>query len=163
MSKQSEARGDGRSRALESAAVAACTSRDSPHTLSRQARRIPAPKERFLHQAVVGHLRLRGAPDWRWTHPASGEKRDIRTAQKLRSMGVQCGWPDLILVAPDGRAHFLELKRQGGRLSDEQRAFRLHCAAMGWPFCWTSSIDEALGALEAWGALRLDIQGGRHG
>jgi hypothetical protein len=142
--------------------VAACTSRDSPHTLSRQAEHIPAPKELVTHVSVVAHLRARGAPDWSFNHPAGGEVRDKRTAQKLKAMGVMPGRPDLELISPDGRYHALELKRRGGRLNDAQKVFRFHCIRQGWPYVVADSVDEALRALEEWGALRPAI-GGRHG
>jgi hypothetical protein len=37
--------------------------------------------------------------------------RDAATAGKLKAMGLQPGWPDILLVNPSGRLHALELKR----------------------------------------------------
>jgi hypothetical protein len=36
--------------------------------------------EAAIHAAVVGHLRLRGAPGLLFLHPANGASRDIREA-----------------------------------------------------------------------------------
>jgi hypothetical protein len=102
-----------------------------------RARRAPLirPKEITLHMAVAKVLREHCLPTWLWTHIASGELRDIRTAAKLKAMGVRRGWPDFILVPPIGQLHSLELKRAGEDLSDDQEAFQLHCIRHGWPQC----------------------------
>ena len=69
----------------------------------------PRPKEIGLHMAVADLLRRFARSDWRWAHYPAGEHRDIRTAAKLKAMGVQRGWPDFILLDPSGRLHALEL------------------------------------------------------
>jgi hypothetical protein len=78
----------------------------------------PRPLELQLHMAVADLLRRFANPDWRWSHFPSGELRDIKTASKLRAMGLARGWPDFVLIDPSGRLHALELKRQGETLSD---------------------------------------------
>jgi hypothetical protein len=113
------------------------------------------PKESVLHFAVAKLLREHCLPDWLWTHIASGELRDVRTAAKLKAMGVRRGWPDFILVPPIGQLHSLELKRAGEVLSDDQEAFQLHCIRHGWPHVVARTLDEALVALDAWGCLRI--------
>jgi hypothetical protein len=82
------------------------------------------PLEVVLHMAVAKILRDHCRPDSQWTHIAHGEARDIRTAAKLKQMGVRRGWPDFVLVPPTGQLHCLELKRTGEKLSD-QKAFHL--------------------------------------
>ena len=52
--------------------------------------------------SVARLLRDYGLPRWRWTHIPSGELRDVRTAAKLKQMGTQRGWPDFLLIAPNG-------------------------------------------------------------
>ena len=132
--------------------------------LTRKGRRLakPAPPFEFvLHFAVVSHLHARKAAGWLFTHPASGEVRDPHTAAKLKSMGVNRGWPDLVLIAPDGLFHGLELKREGGRMRPDQTIFAEHARHHGWPYEVTDDLDEALRILEAWGALKpsLYVQG----
>jgi hypothetical protein len=107
---------------------------------------------------VADMLKRFGDTHWRWTHIASGEYRTPSTAARLKRMGVVAGWPDLILLAPTGRAHFLELKRRGGRLTEEQDKFAAWCAAHGIPFAIASNFDEALRCLQAWGAVRQSVK-----
>lgn len=111
------------------------------------------PKEIVLHLRLAGFLRAYIRPDWRWTHIASGERRDTRTAAKLKAMGLACGWPDILLLSPAGVAHFIELKRAGGRLSEAQELFRRWCAARGVAHVVASTFKAALDALRRWNAL----------
>ena len=118
---------------------------------------LPRPLELALHMAVADVLRRFARLDWRWSHFPSGEHRDVRTAAKLKAMGVQRGWPDFVLFNPSGRLHALELKRQGKTLSDDQEAFQEWCIGRGVPHSVVRTSDEALTVLDAWGALRIRI------
>jgi hypothetical protein len=115
------------------------------------------PKEIVLHMAVAKILRDHCLPEWQWFHVPSGELRDIRTASKLKQMGVKPGIPDILLIPPTGRIHCLELKRQGEMLSDAQEDFQCHAIKHGWPHSVADSFDQALAVLDAWGCLRLKI------
>ena len=126
---------------------------------ARQAPNIRA-KEISLHMAVADLLRRFARPDWRWSHFPAGEHRDVRTAYKLKCMGLQRGWPDFLLLSPDGgRLHALELKRFGEDLSDEQEAFAEWCAENAIPHAVARTVDEALGALSAWDCLKIGVAG----
>jgi hypothetical protein len=57
--------------------------------------------------------------------------------------------PDFVLIGPSGRVFFLELKRIGERLSEEQEDFRLWCVR--------SAVPYAVATLDAWGCLRIVI------
>jgi hypothetical protein len=118
------------------------------------------PKEIELHKHVVRLLRAHIAPGWKFGHAANGEARDPRTAAKLKSMGVCPGWPDLTLISPAGVAHFLELKRPGGRLSDPQESFQSWAHANGVALVVADSLDLARAALTRWGAINLEITNG---
>jgi VRR-NUC domain len=117
------------------------------------------PKEISLHMLVAKILRDYCRQHWLWTHIASGELRDVRTASKLKSMGVRRGWPDFVLVPPTGKLHCLELKRQGETLSEDQENFRLHCVRHGIPYAIARTCDEVLATLDAWGALTIRLAG----
>jgi hypothetical protein len=119
----------------------------------------PAPKEIVLHIQVATVLKQYLAEGWAFTHPASGEHRDKRTAAKLKAMGTMPGWPDLIFVSPEGRFHGLELKRSGEGLNDAQKAFRAAAIANGWPFCVVDNVDDAMTVLNDWGCLRVKVIG----
>jgi VRR-NUC domain len=120
-----------------------------------------APKEIVLHMAVAKLLREHCLLEWQWFHPRSGELRDLKTAAKLKRMGLKAGLPDIALIGPTGIFHALELKRLGETLSDAQEAFQLWCIRHGVPHSVAYSFDEALLALNTWGCLRIRIGGSR--
>jgi hypothetical protein len=118
----------------------------------------PRPKEIGLHMAVADVLRRFAKPDWRWSHFPAGEHRDIRTAAKLKAMGVQRGWPDFMLFSPVvGQLHALELKRKGEDLTNEQREFRAWCIDNAIPHAIAWTVDDALEALARFGVLRIKL------
>lgn len=119
-----------------------------------------APSEFQTHVTVAKFLRQFARPGWQWTHIPNGEVRDPRIGAKLKSMGTKPGWPDFVLVPPTGQMHALELKAKGGRLSPEQSAFRDWCESHSVPYCLAFSVDEALSALNAWGALDKRVRVG---
>jgi hypothetical protein len=120
---------------------------------------VSRPKEIVLHMAVAKMLRDHALPSWQWCHIPSGEARDIRTAVKLKQMGVRRGWPDLVLISPAGLLHCLELKRAGETLTVDQEAFQTWSIKNGVPYVVAYTIDEALVALDVWGCLRIKIGG----
>jgi VRR-NUC domain len=122
-------------------------------------RKVPRPKEIMLHMAVAKVLREHALPGWQWTHIASGEMRDIRTATKLKRMGVRKGWPDFVLVPPTGQMHCLELKREGEKLTGEQEAFQTWCIAHAIPHSVVFTLREALAVLDSWRCLRVKLAG----
>src|ERR1700730_1865056 len=117
------------------------------------------PKEVVLHTAVAKALRELCRNDWQWCHIPSGEKRDVKTACKLKQMGTKPGWPDFVLIPPTRQLHCLELKRQGEKLSEDQEFFRIWCVRHGVPHVVAYSLDEVLVALDAWQCLRIKIAG----
>ena len=117
------------------------------------------PKEHKLQTDVAAVLAAHALPTWRWTHFPAGERRDVITGARLKRFGLQRGWPDIQLVSPTGLFHGLELKRLGEDLTDDQAAFQLWCVLHAVPYCVADTLDQALAALDAWGALRIRIGG----
>jgi hypothetical protein len=128
--------------------------------------RPPPVPEADLHAAVAAALTVLLPPHVPWTtFPAGHVALAPAQAARLARLGLQRGWPD-ILVVHEGRVFGLELKRPGGKLSrsrwvrtrngskryveGQQEAFqRLSGAGMG--IATVSSVPLALAALEAWG------------
>ena len=52
--------------------------------------------------------------------------------------------PDLLLVAPGGLLHALELKRRGETMREEQESFATWCREQGIPFVCTDDLREAI-------------------
>jgi len=105
-------------------------------------------KEIALQMSVAQVLREHCRPNWQWTHIANGELRDLRTAVKLKRMGVRRGWPDFILVPSRGQLHCLELKREGERLTPDQEDFHLRCIRHGVPHVVAFDFGQVLTAFE---------------
>lgn len=117
--------------------------------------RATASKEIYLHLPVAAFLDQFASKDWVWTHIGHGEARTARAGAKLKRMGVKPGWPDFVFVGPSGRVYFLELKREGGRLSKSQDAFRDYCVKRGIPHVVARTIGEAMTAFDSWGITQL--------
>ena len=109
--------------------------------------------EDAIQVAVADALRQACQPGWAWTHVPNGEKRDRAIGVKLWRMGVQAGWPDIVLISPTGRPHCLELKYGQGKLNGAQRDFRDLMIAAGVPWAVARSVDEAIRILTMWGAI----------
>jgi len=52
----------------------------------------------------------------------NGDYRNITTANRLKKEGVLAGVPDLVILLDSGKVLFVEMKRIGGRLSDNQKS-----------------------------------------
>jgi hypothetical protein len=72
-------------------------------------------------------------------------------AARMRWTGVLAGVPDLVVIAPGGRALFLEVKTEAGRLSADQRDVHDRLVSLGTPSAIVRSIDDARLAFAAWG------------
>lgn len=121
--------------------------------------KVAPPKEAAIHIAVATFLDRFITPGWLFTHVPNGERRDARTGAKLKRMGTKPGFPDLILIDPAGTFHGLELKTEGGRLSEAQEGFHGHARSQGWRVEVADSYDAAIAVLAGWGALRLTLKG----
>jgi hypothetical protein len=115
--------------------------------------KFPRVSESKIQKTIVRHLELCGVPDLVWFHPANGGARSKAEAGRFRAEGVVAGVPDLVLLHK-GRARFLELKADKGRLSDAQRQMQTRIVAAGGDVCTAYGLDAALAQLKAWGLLR---------
>jgi hypothetical protein len=127
-----------------------------PGQLDLFTRRVRQPKpalEFALHVMVADTLKVALKPGWRASHFPSGEHRTPETAARLKRMGVAKGWPDFVLLSPQGQAHFLELKRRGEHLDEAQAAFAAYCVEHGYPHAVAHTLAEAVAQLRQWGAV----------
>lgn len=112
-----------------------------------------AVDEDAVHLTVVEHLRLRARPDVFWAHIPNQGQRHPAVGRKLKGMGMIAGMPDLQLVI-GGRAHFLELKRVGGKARPKQRAVMAALERAGAVVAVAAGVDAALTQLKAWEVFR---------
>ena len=106
---------------------------------------------------VADMLRKFIVPGWIWTHLPMGEMRNPITAARLKRMGTGRGWPDLMFVSIQGEVCFLELKRRGHKLTEDQQAIGTFLHAAEIPFDCVDNFDDAMITLKTWGILRAGI------
>ena len=137
---------------------------------TKRYRKVPqlSPLEYQMQIALVQLLKLLLRDDRvDWWHTPNGEWRDIRTASKLQAMGVRPGvadffftWaiPASVVSMPEVQKFpqnlFLELKRRGEHLSEEQEQFRDSVTAKGSYYEVAHSIDESVEILKRYGVLK---------
>ena len=109
--------------------------------------------EQRIQQAVVEHLRLRGAPDLVYLHVPNGGLRSPIEAAIMKGMGVRKGASDL-LIWQGGRSYAIELKAPGGKTTDSQLRFLQDLRKAGAQTAICIGLDEALAKLEEWGLVR---------
>lgn len=109
-------------------------------------------REQEIQKAIFAHLRQRGARNVFAFHPANGGYRTPIEAAIFKGMGVVPGTPDVICIK-DGRVFGLELKAEGGKLSDAQRATIEAMRAAGAVVEVAIGLDAAVRRLESWGLL----------
>jgi hypothetical protein len=119
--------------------------------------KLPLPLEYETHVSVADALRLAIVPGWLWTHFPAGEKRDVRTAARLKRMGLNRGFADFLLIDPSGLHHWLELKRGKASLTSDQEAFGEAMMERGVPYAVARSFEDAVDQLHVWRALRPEV------
>jgi len=111
----------------------------------------PAPiqrPEQGLQITVAAFLDWALPEDYRWLHIPNGEKRNPVIAAILKAMGVKPGAADVLILCPNGRFIWIELKSTKGRLSTDQASWRDWCHAIGAPWFLCRSLDDVVAACE---------------
>jgi hypothetical protein len=72
----------------------------------------------------------------------NGSSRDIREAVKLKATGLTKGASDLIVIAPNGKLMFIELKTDKGVQSEYQKEFEKRVTALGYEYHLIRSLEE---------------------
>lgn len=108
---------------------------------------------------VVEYCCLRGIPV---AHVPNEGKRSPQQGQKLKRMGMQKGFPDLVIPLPRGNYHglYIELKVGSNKTSAEQKEWLTSLAVMGHAAtaCW--GVDEAINTINTYlrgGAIPLKL------
>jgi hypothetical protein len=115
-----------------------------------------AQPEAAIQRAVFQHLRARSAPGVFAFHPANGGYRRPIEAKILQGLGVTSGVPDVIAIK-DGRTYALELKAEGGKLTEAQEQVLIKLREAGATATHCHGLDQALDILERWGLLRGSV------
>jgi VRR-NUC domain len=112
-----------------------------------------AQPEAQLQRSLVEHLRWCARSDVWWAHIPNGGARTAIEGAIFKSLGVQPGAPDLLIVRA-GQALFVELKAPSRKLSPLQVACHEALRRAGAAVETADNIDQALGFLRRYGVLR---------
>ena len=111
--------------------------------------------EHTLQSQIVRFLRLSGFKTMdsdvmsalRYLPPA--DKRRVLYINQHKNMGYTQGQPDLVVICPEGKVVFVELKNgKAGRQSKEQKAFEAAALRLGHDYRVWRSIDDAVAFVE---------------
>ena len=106
-------------------------------------------RESAIQSAVIAHWRALGAP--------GSLVAAIPNAGALGQPGLTAGVSDLLVLGGLVRVGFIELKRDGGKESEAQEAFRRQCEALAIPCVVTFGRDEPITVLERWQVVRPQV------
>jgi hypothetical protein len=113
--------------------------------------------EAEIQRALIGHLAVRAVDHlYAFAVEAGGYRRPVEAAV-LKGLGVVAGVPDLIVIH-EGHTYALELKADGGRLSEVQKAAHVALRRAGATVAVAYGLDAAIKQLEDWHLLRGRVQ-----
>lgn len=72
----------------------------------------------------------------------NGGTRNIREAMTLKATGLLSGASDLVVIFPNGKLCFVELKLLNGKQSDNQKDFEMRITAVGYEYHLIRSLDD---------------------
>lgn len=84
--------------------------------------------------------------------PNERQQPSAAAVMRLRKMGMIIGMPDLCILH-NGKPHFLELKRIGGTLTDNQKRVQAALNQRGYPVRTAWGFNEAVQVCQEWGIL----------
>lgn len=105
--------------------------------------------EESLQIRVAHYLDLVLPKNAWWFHTPNGGKRHIAVAAKLKAQGAKSGVPDCTIIY-QGRAYFIELKTETGRLSQTQKEVGGRLAECGACFAVCRSLNDVQMTLNQW-------------
>jgi VRR-NUC domain len=112
-----------------------------------------AQPEAQLQRSLVENLRWRARSDVWWAHIPNGGARTAIEGAIFKSLGVQPGAPDLLIVRA-GQTLFIECKAPGRKLSPSQLACHEALRRAGAAVETFDNIDAALAFFRRFGVFK---------
>lgn len=106
--------------------------------------------EASIHRAVVDYLRAVLPKECRVAAIPNASRRSAQGRATNAVAGLSPGLFDLMIIGSGGRAWFIEVKNEKGRLSPAQEAWRAWFVTSAVPHCVARSVDDVRAALTAW-------------
>ena len=78
----------------------------------------------------------------------NGGSRNVREAQRLKDEGVLAGVADLVIMLPQGKSLYIEMKVKGNRQTQNQKDFQKIAEALGYKYYVCYSFDEFKAIIE---------------
>lgn len=108
--------------------------------------------EADIQRQIVKDLTPLLRPPFILHHSANESGKASRTAQAiLKGMGVHAGFSDLLLLGPERRVLFLEVKTRTGHQTPSQAEFEADVVSFGWAYEIVRSSADAIEAVVAHG------------
>ncbi len=101
------------------------------------------PSENEIHITVVDYCRANNIPVM---HTANERKCSAPYGSLLKRKGVVAGVSDLLIFHPSNKKFglWLELKRLGGKLTDNQKKWHTHVRSYGYEIGIADSVQLAI-------------------
>ena len=117
-------------------------------------------REGPIHRAIVTYLRAVLPADAIVHHSAGEGVRGGKSGEidgaKRKAMGQVAGFPD-ILIFTGGRGYCIEVKAEGGTLSEPQKMVRDILKGQGIPYAVCRSLDDARETISEWGIRTREV------
>ena len=72
----------------------------------------------------------------------NGGSRNVREAQRLKSEGVLAGVADLVVLLPQGKSLYIEMKVKGNCQTDNQKEFQKKVTSLGHTYAVCYTFEE---------------------
>ena len=72
----------------------------------------------------------------------NGGSRNVREAQRLKAERVLAGVADLVIMFPQGKSLYIEMKVKGNKQTDNQKEFQKIAETLGHTYAVCYSFDE---------------------
>ncbi len=118
-------------------------------------------REGPIHRSIIHFLRSVLPPSALIHHsPNEGVRGGARgklDGVKRKAMGVQPGFPDILIFA-DGQGYCLEVKAPGGSLSPLQKQVKKNLEDQGIPYAVVRSVDEVRSFVAEFGIKTREVR-----
>lgn len=72
----------------------------------------------------------------------NGGSRNVREAQRLKAEGVLSGVADLVVLLPQGKSLYIEMKVKGNRQTQNQKDFQKKVITLGHTYAVCYTFEE---------------------
>ena len=97
-------------------------------------------EESIIQAGIVQFLQLAGVFFFAVSNELAGG--NLKRNMLFKAMGMRAGTSDLVVVLPEGKVLFIEVKTQEGKQSDKQVAFQKKVESLGHKYFVVRGVDD---------------------